>query len=188
MNTTLKRTCATTAALLGLFLNPALTSSVFAAALASEFTLPVAGIDSVGEIGDAANTRLSFVLTPGGEINAIRWNLNLSAFGTSWLSDLALSLTNSNGDGVTLTPADTDLPGTGNFVGSVWLPDLANHFSLGADGALFLEFHEVLDDAAGADGRWNTGSVTISSVPEPSTLGLLTAAGLATFVALRRRS
>jgi hypothetical protein len=184
MNTTLKRTCVASAAFFGLFL----TQPVWAAPLPSNLIVPVAGIDSIGEIGDAANTRLSYLLQPGGDINFIRWDLGLTAFASSWLSDLAVSLTNSDGDGITLTPADTDAPGTGNFLGSVWLPDLGNNFSLGADGMLYLEFHEVLDDFAGADGRWDTGTLVIGSVPEPGTFGLLGAAFLAASLVSRRRT
>ena len=183
MKTILKRTCVASAALLGL----ALTQPVLAAPLLSPLTVPVAGISSFGEFGDAANTRLEFTLQPGGDINYIRWDLNLTGLDTSWLSDLAVSLTNSDGDGITLTPANIDAPGTASFMGSVWLPDLGNNFSLGADGKLFLEFHEILNDFDGADGIWNSGSLLISSVPEPGTYGLMGAALLAASLTTRRR-
>lgn len=184
MNTTLKRICAASAACLGLVG----TSAVSAAPLAANLLVPTIGIDSTAEVGDAANTRLSFQLQPGGDINALFWDLSLTAFGSSWLSDLAVSLTNSDGIGVTLTPSDVDAAGTGSFSGSVWLPDLGNAFSLGADGMLHLEFHEVLDDFAGADGRWNTGSLVVSSVPEPGTFGLMAVALAGAAAASRRRS
>jgi hypothetical protein len=181
----LKSSLPASAVLAGLLLvQPAL-----AAPLAEDLNVPLASVPSVGEIGDPANTRLSFELQPGGDISYIGWDVSLSTVGTSWLSDMAVTLTNSAGEGVTLTVADTDAPGSASFAGALWLPELDLGFSLGADGMLHIEFHEVLDDFAGADGNWNAGMLVVSSVPEPGTYGLMAmgAALLAASVRNRRR-
>lgn len=185
MNTNLKRTSLGFAAAAALLLaQPAV-----AAPLLADLTVPLASIPSIGEIGNPANTRLSFQLQPGGDINYISWNVSMTALGSSWLSDMAVTLTNSAGEGVTLTVSDTDAPGTASLIGNLWLPDLNLGFSLAADGMLFLEFHEVLDDFAGADGIWNSGTLLVSSVPEPGTYGLMAlgAALLAVSTRVRRR-
>lgn len=183
MKTNLKRTALASAALAGMFLaQPAL-----AVPLAADLNLPVASILSMGEIGNANNTRLSFELQPGGDINYISWDVQLTSFGSSWLSDMAVTLSNSAGDGVTLTVSDTDAPGTASYTGNLWLPELNLGFALGADGVLFVEFHEVLDDFAGPDGRWDAGSLVVSSVPEPGTYGLMAMGAALLGVSMSRR-
>lgn len=171
-------------------------TSVFAAPLVVDVT----GIQSVGAYGNAGNTVLNFNVGAGVTITGISYNVNVTAYTPSWLSEIGLNFTGSDEvDGVALTPAfDTDAPGTGTYSDSGDLVDLGLSFQVGADGILRLEFFEAFDDSAiSPDGIWNFGTITFftdavdpptGDVPEPAS-GLLIGAGLALmgYTARRRR-
>jgi hypothetical protein len=177
---------------------PLISSSVRAAALAASVLLStqalaadgdvvvgLTNIDSVADLGSTENVMLNIGVAAGFQINQVRWDVSLTAYDPSWLSELSVTITNTAGQGITLTPSETGASGSGLFSGSLTLPmDLA--FSAGADGRLNFEFHDAFDDIAGPDGRWNAGSViTLSPVPEPTTHGLM-ALGLLGLAAARR--
>lgn len=149
----------------------------------------VAGIPSFDGFGAAGNTVVNLNLGPGAIMNGVGWNVNLTANGASWLSELTVAFTDSaGGQGIFLSPgAGNDAPGTAQFssggvvkFNTVPLPDIVL-----ADGILRMEFFEGFDDVAGqADGVWNSGNLTIQFVPAPGAMALFGMGGL---LAARRR-
>jgi hypothetical protein len=168
-------------------------TSVFAAPL----TINVAGIESHGEIGDAANSVFLFNVGANARITTFSWQVNVEAIDPSYLSELGLSITDSSeANGITFAPGSGAAePGTLDSEGFADLVDLNLAFAVGADGILRLEFFEIFDDFPGADGLWNFGTITfgvegappVGDVPEPAT-GLLLGAGLALLGYSRRRA
>jgi hypothetical protein len=178
-------------------------TSLFAAPLVVDVT----GVQSVGEIGDPGNTVMNLNVGANATITAISYSVNLTAFNPSWLSEIGLAFTDSDGiEGVVFNPGfDDENPGTATYADSADLTALGLSFSVGADGILRLEFYEDFDDAqVNPDGRWNFGTITFNveggtvlppvdpgtpggQVPEPAS-ALLIGAGLAALGYRRRRA
>jgi hypothetical protein len=160
-----------------------------ASVFATPLTVNVTGINSVGGFGDAGNTVLTFNVGANATITSIDYNVNITAFTPSWLSEIGLAINDSTGsDGVFFTPGFADdNPGTGSYADFADLTALGLDFQVGADGILRLEFFEAFDDFTGVDGHWNFGTITfnveggttppVSDVPEPASI-LLLGAGL----------
>lgn len=165
-------------------------------ARANDLVVNVAGIRSFDELGAAANVLQTYSLGAGAHITSVSWNVNLSSFGFSWLSELGVAFTNDVGDGVVFTPGfGDDFQGTGSYSGTADLTSLDLDFFIGSNGALSLEFYEEYDDVPGAaDGIWNSGTLTFgytpgvtAPVPEPETYALMLAGlGVLGWVARRR--
>ena len=173
-------------------------STTFAAPL----VVNVAGIESFGDVGDSGNTVLNFNVGAFATITSISYNVNITAFNPSYLSEIGLYFGDSDqSTGVFFTPGFEDAnPGTGTYADFADLVDLGLAFQVGADGILRLEFFEDFDDGSvSPDGIWNFGTITFTTdavdvptpgdVPEPAS-GLLIGAGLALmgYTVRRRRS
>ena len=185
------------------FARYAVAATALAAALpvaqanAATLIVNVAGIQSNGEVGDPANVVNSYNVGAGAVITGISYNVNITAFTPSWLSEIGLFFgTSDQSDGVFFTPGFNDSnPGTGTYADSADLVDLGLDFAVGADGLLRLEYFEDFDDFAGADGVWNSGTITFTytpgaaaAVPETATWAMMIAGfGMVGF-AMRRRS
>ena len=171
-----------------------------ASAHADTFVFSLSNIQSGGDKGDSGNTVLSFMLGANALVTSFSWDVNVTAFDPSWLSELSLAFEDSaQSNGVFFNPAFTeDDPGTGTYSDAADLVELGLSFQVGADGLLRLEFFEGFDDASvSPDGIWNFGTITFitdavdvpGEVPEPAS-GLLMGAGLALigYTARRRRT
>ena len=106
-------------------------ASVFAAPL----VVNVAGIQSQGEIGESGNTVLTYDVGANSVITSVAYSFNLTAFSPSWLSEIGLAFTDSDGfDGVVFNPGFGDsIPGTATYAGFADLVDLDLDFAVGAD-------------------------------------------------------
>lgn len=146
-------------------------------AQAYQISLDVSGIQSLGELGETGNETRFLDLFAGARVTGLSWDVSLSAFGSSWLSDMGVDFSDGGAQGVSLYPGFVDdFSGSGSYVGSADLVDLGIDFTVGDSGRLFLEFFEFIYDGPGADGVWTSGTLTVSYVPEPTSFAL---AGLA---------
>ena len=151
-------------------------------AQAATLVVDVAGITTNGEFLDPANTVLNFNLGTGAVITDFAYNINVTAFTPSWLSEIQIYFTDSAVlDRTVVTPGiGDDLPGTGTYSDSFNLADVGLSFDLGADGVLRLEFAEGFGDGSvNPDGGFTAGTLTFTYtpggavVPEPATWALM---------------
>lgn len=181
-----------------LFAAVALTLGLFAAAplRANVVNINVASIATYGEQGNSGNAILDFDIGTGAHVTGIGYNVNLTAFAPSYLSEITIlfSPSDSTLPGVSLAPAfDQDASGTGTFSsnGIVDLTAPGLDFNVSSDGLLRLEFFESYSDT-GVDpnGLFNSGTLNVQyeAVPEPSTWAILSLSVMGTgIMCLRRR-
>lgn len=159
--------------------------------------IDVAGAISLDGENAPGNTTIFLRLGAGVVFNSIGWDVNLTAFGTSWRRDLSVRVSNSSGQGgfYLFPSADASPGGPTNYrsvddQGNFTIFKLA-HYNISdivllGDGLLMLHFFDLNDDAPGvADGLWGEGSrLFYQVIPSPAGVGLLALAGLP---ALRRK-
>ena len=139
----------------------------FSPASGDEVVVDVTGTPSYDGAGASCNIRMTIAAPAGRDnLNGLGWDVTLTAFSPSWRCEIALLITNVNGQGYILRPGAADCSeGTGSYssggVGKLCdafgLPDLPL-----PDGNLYLEFYETFDDFSDCeqDGNWDSGTVT----------------------------
>lgn len=152
----------------------------------------VAGVPDNDERGAASNIVRDFYVGPGASIMSFGWNINLTSFAGSYLSEMQVTFSDSAGNGVTFTPGSgDDFSGTMDYAGFQELSDLGLIFQVAIDGILRLEFHDGYKDLGfdEPEGIWNSGTLTfgVAAVPEPPTSALVLGGLLLLAVAATRR-
>jgi hypothetical protein len=156
----------------------------------ADIVLNVSGMSTVGELGDARNSVRTFNVSPNAFISDISWtSVSFRAFDPSWLSEVSFALSNSD-ESQSWTFRMTDLQESGTYTGSGTQLDLVDStggpFTLLSDGILRLETYETFADAGlTPNAVISAGSLTITAVPEPSSMLLFLPA--AAWVATRMR-
>ena len=157
-----------------------------------ELQIDTAGILNYDERGATSNVVLDFYVGSGASITSLKWDVNVTSYVGSYLSEMQITFSDSLGTGVTFTPGDgDDFDGTADYAGFQNLGDLGQIFAVGADGILRLEFHDGFKDLAfdEPEGRWNYGtlSVGISPVPEPPVFAMMLGGLLLVSAVVKRR-
>jgi hypothetical protein len=169
-------------------------SSSFAtsATAAVDYMFDVSGIFSFDGLGNAMNEVHTIAVGPNTRVVGIGWDVAIFADDPSFLSEMAISVGSSSSSAFNLrVGVGDDAPGTMSYNsgGIVDLVGLSLDFSVNANGTLRMEFYEDFDDFPGdSDGRWVSGTLTISTmpIPEPGTYGMM-ALGLAAIGVMARR-
>ena len=157
-----------------------------------ELQVDTAGILDYDERDAASNVVLDFHVGSGASITSLKWDVNLTSYVGSYLSEMKLTFSDSLGKGVTFTPGyGDDFDGTANYAGFQNLGDLGQIFAVGADGILRLEFHDGFKDLAfnEPEGIWNSGTLIfgVSPVPEPPVFAMALAGLLLISAVIKRR-
>jgi hypothetical protein len=137
----------------------------------------VTGTPSYDSRGASCNVRVS-IPAPNNKthFSGIGWDVQLTAYSPSWLSEIAVLITNVNGEGYVLRPGVGDTFGGTRSYSSGGLNDLCGVYGLPPlelpDGYLYLEFYETYNDFpdCGQDGNWDSGTLTFAfDTPAPFT-------------------
>ena len=157
-----------------------------------ELQVETAGILDYDERDAASNVVLDFYVGSGASITSLKWDVNLTSYVGSYLSEMKLTFSDSLGKGVTFTPGyGDDFDGTANYAGFQNLGALGQIFAVGADGILRLEFHDGFKDLAfnEPEGIWNSGTLIfgVSPVPEPPVFAMALAGLLLISAVIKRR-
>ena len=146
-------------------------------ARADILSINTTGITTTGEFGDPTNTVFTFTLGAGAQVTGLGYDVNLTAFDPSYLSEITVAFTPSdpNRKGFALAPgAGENNPGTGSF-SSGGIVDLGLDFNVANDGILRVEFYETNGDPVIPNGVFNGGTLNVqyAAVPEPATYALM---------------
>ncbi|GAA3697590.1 hypothetical protein GCM10022268_05150 [Sphingomonas cynarae] len=146
---------------------------------AATLVVDVTGAQSYGMFANDQNTVQTFNIGGLSRITAIAFDVTITAFSPSFLSEASVALTGSDtdGDGVSLNPGlDDRRPGTARYFGAVNLTGLGLDFAVGTDGILRLEYFEDFNDTlVSPDAQWVGGTLTVTydevtaAIPEPAT-------------------
>lgn len=156
----------------------------------SLLSVDVTGTKSWDDYGYAGNETKSFNIGANSHVIGVGWDVTLTAYSPSWLSELAVTFESSSTYYLNLTPGiGDDFPGTWTYAsgGIVDLVGLGYDFNVDGDGMLNMEFFEWYNDfSGGVDGIWENGYIWVEyePVPAPGAFALLAGAGL---LAARRR-
>ena len=171
---------------------------------AQNITIDLAGWQTEGEFGDLGNTNLFITLPAGTIVTGFSYSgLTFTSLGTSWQSELVLSVNNTTGGVTTIdeyldwAPSVDDSSGLFGPVSSGWQGSTGAEGPFGAGAAftlgggldnLWVTVYETFDDS-GVDAIISAGTLTIfiTPIPEPATYGLMALGLLGVAVAARRR-
>jgi len=113
--------------------------------------IDISGVESWDQLFDPDNVVLTRFLGPGAVVTGVGWDLTLTTFGSSWLSEAEIYFDASDQDGLGLIVA----PGAGNNMpgsmslssgGILDLSDLGiSNLPILGDGLLYLQFYESVD-------------------------------------------
>lgn len=170
-------------------------SALPTAAQAAPVQFDVAGIQSLGAGGAPSASVFNLNIGANAHVTGVSFDVNVTAFSPSWLSELSVALTDSTRSvGVEFAPGDDERSGTAAYAGSIDFVALGLDFRVGGDGVLRLEFFDSFFDNASAagDGVWNFGRITVDvadvgQVPEPASYALMGVALFALGTATLRR-
>lgn len=153
-------------------------------------TVDVTGIASNDGFGAAINETRQIYVGAGSRIVSLGWDVELFADAPSFLSEMAVDMSDGGANGFSLAPLfDVFNPGTQSASGFMDLILGGVDFYVSNTGFLHLEFFELFDDFPNDfDGVWNSGALRIGVVPEPGSMALVALALLAGGAATRRRA
>ena len=142
------------------------------------------------------NTVMLFNIGAFSQVTALAYNVSIASVGYSYQQDMMFSLSDSSGGSrLGVRPAYAAGTGSGTYSGARDLL-VGPTFDLftGADGLLRIEFSDEYDDIRnGVDGRWQSGTITLtynpvtSAVPEPAAWAMMIAGFGIVGATLRRR-
>jgi hypothetical protein len=155
-------------------------------------TLDISGTANMDERGAVSNIVRELWVGAGATIENLKWDIHLTSYEPSYLSEMQLTFSDSLGNGVTFTPGGgDDFQGSNSYAGFQDLRVILQQFQLGDDGLLRLEFHDAYKDLAfeEPEGMWDYGTLTfgVSTVPEPQVLALMLSALLSALTVARWR-
>ncbi len=153
--------------------------------------IDLSGIESWDWFNDPDNYTAMYGLDPNTHIVGVGWDLTIQTSGPSWMSEVTIDISNSNGSGgVSLNPGwSAAYNGTASFDSGGIISIFGNgDFLLNPDGILRMQVYESLDDNDDAvDATFLAGSslmVQYVVIPTPGTLSVL---GLGLLSIRRRR-
>lgn len=157
-----------------------------------ELQVDVTGIADYDTRNAPMNVVRDFYVGAGALVTAIRWNVDLTANEPSYLSEMEVGFTDTDGNGTGIVPGgDDDFSGAMHYEGFQDLVDIGQAVTVGSDGILRLEFFDGFKDLSfdEPEGIWNAGTLTfsIAEVPEPATWALMLAGFLLLSSAHARR-
>jgi hypothetical protein len=79
----------------------ALAVGALGTAQAATLDIDVSNTLSFDALGAANNVVITRTASAGALVSALAWNVNLTAYGDSWLQDMRVRISNTAGDGVT---------------------------------------------------------------------------------------
>jgi len=136
------------------------------------------GTPSYDSAGASCNIRMTIPAPAGRDnFNGIGWDVQLTATSPSWRCEIAVLITNVNGQGYILRPGAANCSAGTGFYTSGGVGKLCDVYGLPdlplPDGNLYLEFYETFDDFSGCgqDGNWDSGTLSFQFGTTPPFTG-----------------
>ncbi len=150
----------------------------FSPASGDVVVVDVTGTPSYDSAGASCNVRLTIPAPAGRDnFNGIGWDVCLTATSPSWRCEIAVLITNVNGEGYILRPGAVDCSAGSGCYSSGAVNKLCDVYGFPdlplPDGNLYLEFFETFDDfgGCGQDGNWDSGTLSLQFGTTPPFTG-----------------